>query len=103
MVVRLPGNGPSLSAGANALAAIDTEIVAEIASSIGHAGRRVESLMNRLRQAGEGEERAALVRAGAEAVYAYFVQRELCGFRRHEDVIREYGIPREVLVRLGAK
>ena len=47
--------------------------------------------------------RAALVRAAAEAVYAYFVQRELCGLRRHDDVIREYGIPREVLVQAGAK
>jgi hypothetical protein len=38
----------------------------------------------------------------AQAVYAYFIQRELCGLRRHRDVIREYAIPDEVLARLGA-
>lgn len=41
--------------------------------------------------------------AAADAVHAYFIQREFCGLRRHDGVIREYGIPREVLVRLGAR
>ena len=45
----------------------------------------------------------SLLKRAAEAVYAYFIQRELCGMRRHQDVIREYRIPNEVLVRLGAK
>ena len=43
-----------------------------------------------------------LLTAFCSAVYAYFIQRELCGLRRHHDVIREYRIPAEVLVRLGA-
>jgi hypothetical protein len=43
------------------------------------------------------------LRNAAAAVHAYFIQRELCGFRRHDDVIREMGIPRSVLVRLGAR
>ncbi|WP_348630558.1 DUF6665 family protein, partial [Mesorhizobium sp. M7A.F.Ca.CA.004.02.1.1] len=33
----------------------------------------------------------------------YFIQRELCGLRKHDAVIREYNIPRAVLARLGAK
>jgi hypothetical protein len=52
-----------------------------------------------------GEKAAALGRAGekvAHAVYAYFIQRELCGMKRHREIIREYAIPDEVLVRLGA-
>ena len=44
-----------------------------------------------------------MLKRAAEAVYAYFIQRELCGMRRHQDVIREYQIPNAVLVRLGAK
>ena len=38
-----------------------------------------------------------------EAVYAYFIQREVCGFRRHDEIIREFAIPQEVLARLGAR
>ena len=52
---------------------------------------------------GEEPERTVLLKEAAEAVYAYFIQREICGMRRHQDVIREYAIPNEVLVRLGAK
>ena len=37
-----------------------------------------------------------------EAVWAYFVQRELIGFRKHNDVIQELKIPPEVLAGLGA-
>ncbi|WP_348639918.1 DUF6665 family protein, partial [Mesorhizobium sp. M7A.F.Ca.US.001.04.1.1] len=33
----------------------------------------------------------------------YFIQRELCGLRKHDAVIREYNIPKAVLARLGAK
>ena len=49
------------------------------------------------------EGREALLKASAEAVHAYFIQRELCGLRRHDAIIREYEIPRAVLARLGAK
>lgn len=80
------------------------EIVAEQASSLGHAGRQAEAALMRLKAAeaaGAGASEQHL-RAAARAVYAYFIQRELCGLRRHEAVIREMGIPRKVLVRLGA-
>jgi hypothetical protein len=35
-------------------------------------------------------------------VWQYFVQRELVGFRKHNDVIQELSIPGEVLAGLGA-
>jgi hypothetical protein len=86
------------------LGAVDQEILAEKAISLGNAGRKVEKSLEKLRaHVGKDEARAALVRSAADAVYAYFVQRELCGLRRHDDIIRDYAIPREVLVRLGAK
>jgi hypothetical protein len=70
----------------------------------GGAGKQVEATLAALRQHdGHSSGRNVALRAAAEAVYAYFIQRELCGFRRHQDVIREYGIPNEVLARLGAK
>jgi hypothetical protein len=82
---------------------LDVEIIAEKAASLGHAGEKVEKAMARLRAfEGPPEQRGALLKEAAECVYAYFIQRELCGLRRHQEVIREYGIPKEVLVRLGA-
>jgi hypothetical protein len=104
MSVRLPDTfGVSILA-ENSLSAVDQEILAEKASSLGNAGRKVEACLEKLRAHRDGNEaRLALVKSVADAVYAYFVQRELCGFRRHDDIIRDYAIPREVLVRLGAK
>lgn len=85
---------------------IENEIVAEKASSLGHHGRQVEKALAALRAFDESPremlERVHLVRAAAREVWAYFVQRELCGLRDQRDVIRDYGIPQEVLVRLGA-
>lgn len=79
------------------------ELLEEMAISLGRAGRRAEQALTRLREhKGTSEERAMLLKAAAESVHTYFIQRELCGMRRHDDVIRDFEIPREVLVRLGA-
>ncbi len=91
------------SSGLPSLNPIDHEIVGERAAALGRAGERVERTLHRLRTAErDSPERTALLRDAAEAVYGYFIQRELCGLRRHQDVIREYAIPAEVLARLGA-
>lgn len=86
--------------------AIETEIVGEKATSLGQQGRAVEKAMEALRafdaSGGAPEERVALLRAAAKAVWGYFVTRESCGMRDHREVIKSYGIPGEVLVRLGA-
>lgn len=84
--------------------ALGHEVLAEKAASLGRAGERMERALSGLAAlAHEAPERPAALRESAEAVYAYFIQRELCGFRRHDDIIRDYRIPREVIVRLGAK
>lgn len=89
--------------GAGLFAPLDHEIAAEKASSLGRAGEKVEKALALLRALeADAPERPARLKAAADAVYAYFIQRELCGLRRHHDAIRDYGIPREVLVRLGA-
>jgi len=83
---------------------LDYELMAEKAASLGRAGYYAEQYLGRLRDYdGDAEGRAALLRKTAEAVYAWFIQRELCGLRRHDSLIREYAIPKEVLARLGAK
>lgn len=101
MALRLPGQGgsPSRTTGIDHL---DYEIAGEMASALGRAGARVQAALDRL-AAAEGVEQGGALKEASEAVYAYFVQREACGLRRHGDVIRDYAIPPEVLARLGAR
>lgn len=80
---------------------LETEMLAERASSMGAAERRVRETLSVLADAAADTREAALA-ASRQAVWAYFVQRELCGFRRHAEVIRDLGIPVAVLNGLGA-
>lgn len=102
MSVRMPSNFGQSSAQESALDLLGHEILAEKAAALGRAGQRVEESLKKLRENGENDRRPGLLKEAAAAVHAYFIQRELCGLRRHESVIREYDIPRAVLVRLGA-
>jgi hypothetical protein len=86
---------------------LESDMLAEKASSLGHHGRLVEAALAALRafDAVPGDdpvERLKLVRKAAREVWAFFVQRELCGLRDQKQIIKDYGIPGEVLVRLGA-
>lgn len=105
MVVRAPMSFSTLGPREAALDALSHEIAQEQASSLGRAGRRVEEALAKLAAEGgrDASERRALVQEAADAVYAYFIQREIIGLRRHQEVIREYAIPNAVLARLGAR
>ena len=111
MSVRPPSNLGNASVSEVLFDALGHEILAEKASALGRAGERAAICLARLRahDGADGQapatdsRRRELLKDAAEAVYAFFIQRELCGLRRHDAVIRELGIPREVLVRLGAK
>ncbi|HMM63373.1 MAG TPA: hypothetical protein PKD01_04535 [Mesorhizobium sp.] len=104
MSLRSPSGFSGASAPEVFLDALGHEILAEKASALGRAGARAESALARLAaHQGAETERRTLLAETADAVYVWFIQRELCGFRRHDSVIREFAIPREVLVRLGAK
>jgi uncharacterized protein DUF6665 len=81
-------------------AAIEHEIAAERASSLGAAERNVIAAITALETAaGDRDQRLAEAR---QLVWQYFVQRELVGFRRHTDVIQDLKIPPQVLAGLGA-
>lgn len=80
---------------------LETEMLAERASSMGAAEARARAGLAALEQAGAEQREAALADC-RQAVWAYFVQRELCGFRRHGEVIADLGIPAAVLNGLGA-
>ncbi|HEY4199910.1 MAG TPA: DUF6665 family protein [Devosiaceae bacterium] len=81
--------------------ALEHEIMAERASSLGAAEKRVVDALAAL-SATSDETRQASLAGAQKAVWEYFVQRELCGFRRHADVIQDLKIPQQVLNGLGA-
>lgn len=84
---------------------LEADLIAEKASSLGHHGRLVEEALAALGAVdrdGDPEAKLALVKKAARQVWAFFVQRELCGLRDQKQIIKDYAIPGEVLVRLGA-
>ncbi|MCA0048831.1 hypothetical protein LB577_18075 [Mesorhizobium sp. B283B1A] len=102
MSLRPPSGWTSATAAEAAFDALGHEILAEKAAALGRAGQKVEETLARLRDNADEQIRSMLLKDAAKAVHAYFIQRELCGLRRHDAVIREYNIPKAVLVRLGA-
>lgn len=84
---------------------LQRDMLAERASSLGYHSRLAEASVKAFR-AFEGDrnsdERLMLLRRAARDVWAYFVQREACGFRNHNEIIKDFAIPGEVLARLGA-
>jgi len=102
MAVRPPRHLSHALSGEAGLDILGHELRAEQASSLGHAGRKVEATLAALRGfEGEAAAREALLSDAADAVWAYFIQRELIGLRNTAQAIRDYAIPREVLARLG--
>lgn len=81
-------------------AALQSEIVAERAASLGAAERNVVNALALL--ADSKSDRDTVLAEARQLVWQYFVQRELVGFRSHRDVIQAFNIPTEVLAGLGA-
>ncbi len=103
MAVRMPSNFGRRPGEGDGPDVLGLEILAEKAASLGRAGDKVAAALALLRDNEEEGERTVLLKAAAEAVHAYFIQRELCGLRRHDAAIREYDIPGAVLARLGVR
>lgn len=96
------GSAPGRETG---LSVLEAEMMSEAAAALGRAGARAEAALARRQDPAALEEigRDALLRAAAEAVWSLFIQREACGMRDQRQVIADLGIPRAVLVRLGAR
>lgn len=84
---------------------LEYELMSERADSLGRHGLKVEKalalLSERLAAQCPPEEREALLDDAADKVWAFFIQREMCGLRSQKDAISRYGIPPEVIARLG--
>jgi hypothetical protein len=87
---------------------LEYEILQQKAQTLGTLGRQVEQALAALRAFDAGADtvdrdarRSALLYEAADRVWAFLIQRELCGLRYWEAVVKDYGIPREVLNRVG--
>jgi hypothetical protein len=108
MAVRIP---QSLSAGLQretGWSVLDYELREQKAHMLGTLSGQVEQALAALRAfdaAAHGtnseERRRALLDQAADRVWAFMIQREVCGLRNWDAVVKDYHIPREVLNRVG--
>jgi len=93
---------------------LEYEFRQEQAATIGRLARELRDALNALdtfdSQVSNGQsatdrsdpQRAHLVDAAAYALWNFVVQRECCGFRWTEEVLKDYAVPGEVRARMGA-
>ncbi len=92
------------------LQALLDEFAGERAHALGRIAARMERALAELRAFDEGAleateqvTREELVAAAAEWVWYYVVQRDVMGWHRHDEALRFYRVPREVIVRMGPR
>ena len=94
--LRMPHSLIQRLGGDAAEAALRQEMIEEQANVLGRAGAKVESTLQALRDHPGDEGRPAVLRAAAEAVWAFFVQREVMGLRDRAYIVAHYKIPRYI-------
>jgi hypothetical protein len=105
MTVRPPQSlSPSLSRDTG-LNLLEYELMSERADALGRHGLKVEKAIAALSVLSDPrttpERREQLLDDAADVVWAFFIQREICGLRSNRDAVQRYGIPKEVMARLG--
>ncbi|MFO1151516.1 MAG: DUF6665 family protein [Alsobacter sp.] len=105
MSFRLPQTLAGPARGQSGASVLDVEIAQQRAQTLGDLGHQVEQALQALRDHdADGRDREArerLLDAAADRVWALMVQRELSGLRHWDAVVKAYGVPREVLNRMG--
>ena len=87
-------------------ATLEYEIAQERASALGRLGRRLEAALTALsacpRVASSNRKiREHLVEEAGYALWLLAVQREACGLNNLAHVLQVYGVPNEVVARMG--
>ena len=87
-------------------ATLQYEIAEERASALGRLGRRLEAALTALaacpRTANSDRKiRDSLVEQAGYALWLFVVQREAYGLNKLDHVIQVYGVPNEVVARMG--
>ena len=87
---------------------LDYKLREQKAQTLGTLSDQIEQALAALRtfeaeahQPDREHRRRALLDNAADLVWAFMIQRELCGLRNWDAVVKDYGIPREVLNRVG--
>jgi uncharacterized protein (DUF1501 family) len=105
MSVRLPQSFSQSRSPESGFNVLEYELMAERAASLGRNGSKVEATLAKLAgwdvDAQNETERQNLLYDAADAVWALFIQREICGLRDNRDIVRRYAIPKEVLAKVG--
>ncbi len=85
---------------------LEYELMSERAAALGRQGVKVEEALAALSawnaERDSEARRESLCDDAADAVWALFIQREICGLRNNREIIKRYAIPSEVLSRVGA-
>ncbi|MGR9376658.1 DUF6665 family protein [Rhizobium leguminosarum] len=106
MSVRPPQSFRPSEQNKNGFNVLEYELMSERADSLGRHGLKAEAALAALKawaaDRQSTEERERLLNEASDAVWAFFIQREICGLRNNRDAIQRYGIPNEVIARLGA-
>lgn len=108
MAVRLPQSLFTGRQPETGWSVLDYELREQKAHTLGALGRQVEQALAALRAfdaeahgSDQEQRRHALLDGATDLVWAFMIQRELCGLRDWEIVVKDYSIPREVLNRVG--
>lgn len=89
---------------ATPLGGLEHELMAESAHNLGHAARALRASLDRLAEAAtDAPDRSALVAEAGERLWYLVVQREACGLRDTEVLMRDYRVPAEVRLRMGMR
>ena len=105
MSLRMPTSLTGRSPLQSGVEMLETELMVEKGSALGRAGRAVEEALAALVAIDSGEaqgDRAAQVDFAAGLVWELLVMQEACGVRNARMTYREYNLPREVVLRVGA-
>ena len=79
------------------LTVIEKELEGERASSLGEAGKRLETALIALGESSDEE----LVHDAAQAVWCYVIVRESLRMFDHKQALKIYGVPDRVLAKVG--
>ena len=87
-------------------ATLEYEIAEERASALGRLGRRLEAALTALAACpptanSDRKIRDRLVEQAGYALWLFVVQREACGLNKIDHVMQVYGVPNEVVARMG--
>jgi hypothetical protein len=107
MSLKPPARFSAMAPASGPLMTLEHELMAESAQNLGRAAHDLRQALERLAafdaDTGSDEEREGLIANAGERLWRLVVQREACGFRDTEALMRDYRVPAEVRLRMGVR